>query len=146
MILKHLIAFIFVFCFSSYTAQAQKQAKHDLAPSSNPMSCKIEGKILHILKPTGEDSGTVCAKYPCRAKVKIGQVYGCGSSVSIALNPGDIVEMRFAYTLHKTAKIFPAMKVQYPGLKKGDEFIAVAIQHLKPLSAGEYIIYDYELK
>ena len=78
--------------------------------------------------------------------VKIMSVFGCGSSVSQSLAEGDTVTMRFVYTLHKTASLFPKMKVQYPGLKKGNKFTATAEERLKPGTQAEFIIFDYKLK
>lgn len=100
---------------------------------------------MRILSTKDEDTTSVCYKYPCRAMVKVGTIYGCGSSLSLSLNEGDTIEMRFANTLNNTSTIFPTMKVQYPGLKKGSLFIADAEQRLKIGSGGEFVIYDYEV-
>jgi hypothetical protein len=132
--------------FYCFVCMAQTPSARHRAVAPGPMSCKIEGKIIRILPPSAGDGNSICAKYPCRAKVKIIEVFGCGSSVSAALNQGDTLTMRFPNTLHPTAKIFPKMKVQYPGLKKGSEFIAIAEQRLIPGATAGYTIFDYELK
>ena len=116
-----------------------------MAPATNPGTCNIEGKIVAIIEPSAKDSGTMCAKYPCRAKVKLVRVFGCASAVSIPLHGEDTLEMKFAYTLHST-EIFPDMKTKFPGLKKGDVFTATAVQHMTTGSGGEFVIYDYRVE
>ena len=142
----------FALCFSSIfygsckTVLAQNPAQHNTGTAAVSTSCKIEGRIIDVMETRGEDSGSVCSKYPCKAKVKITDVLGCGSSILLTLNENDTVEIRFLYTLHNTSKIFPAMKTQYPGLKKGSIFIANVEQRLKAGSGVQLIIYDYQLK
>lgn len=116
------------------------------APSTNPMSCRMEAKVIEIMKVYDADTGSLCSKYPCRAKVKIVSVPTCGSSITQALNAGDTVEMRFVYTLHKTNELFPKMKVQYPGLKKGQTFKANAEQRIAPGMNGAFIVFGYEVE
>lgn len=116
------------------------------AQENNPMSCRVKGRIISVLKVGEVDKKSVCAKYPCRAKVKVMDVNNCGSSVTVPLNIGDTVEMSFVYTLHRTKKIFPKMKARYPGMKKGNIFIAVAEQRNIIGGASEFIVYDYSLK
>jgi len=138
---------LFILCsviFCSSIAQVHKGKKQNIAPSATPMTCKIEGQIMKMIPPSKADTGTPCATYPCRAMIKMIRVYGCGSSVSASLNKGDVVEMRFEYTLHNTSKIFPQMKVRYTGLKKGDIFIADAQQRIKMGGGVNFVIYDYK--
>ncbi len=109
-----------------------------------PMSCKIKGRVVSIIKSYDPDTGSVCSKHPCRAKVKIMDVSERGSAVSLPINPGDIVEMQFAYTLDNTSKVFPKMKAHFPGLKKGAIFSALAIQRLEPGTGGVFVVNAYE--
>jgi len=127
-----LLIFVNIFLFS-FTAAGQR-----------PMSCRIHGQILSVIKSKEKDSTSICAKHPCKAKVRIIGISACGQGVSWILNQGDEVEMDFAYTLHNTSKILPAMKAQYPGLKKGDEFTAPAMYHLKPGTNGAFTVYEYD--
>jgi hypothetical protein len=107
------------------------------------MSCVIRGEIVEVLKPeAGADS--ICAKYPCRAKVRILDVSSCGSSVSISFNSGDTLEMSFAYTLSDTRKIFPGLKETLPGLKKGNRFTANASQRMRPGTGEYFMVYSYQ--
>ena len=129
---KYLLAFCLYCCCNVLTAAAQK-----------PGSCKVEGKIVSVVNKLEKDTGSICSKYPCRAKVKILDVSECGSSIAYPLHVNDIVEMRFEYTLHSTATILPAMKVHFPGLKKGDRFITRAEQRLKMGSNVEWVVYGY---
>ncbi|MFI5196069.1 MAG: hypothetical protein ACHQD8_03180 [Chitinophagales bacterium] len=139
-------------CFSSIlhgsckTMQAHKPAPQKAGATAVSMSCKIEGRIIEVMDMRDEDTGSVCSKYPCMAKVKIMDVFGCGSSIMLTLNESDTVEIRFLYTLHNTSELFPTMKTQYPGLKIGDVFIANVEQRLKVGSGVQLIIYDYQLR
>lgn len=135
----------YLLCCSCSIFHESKAEQHNPAPSTSPMTCKIEGKIIAILNPAAIDSGSICAKYPCRAKVKIMRVLGCGSSIAFSLNEGDTVEIMFPVTLVNTSKVFPGMKAHYPGLKNGDKFIANTEQRLKVGTGGEFIINDYEV-
>ncbi len=132
-------------CCSCKTIHENKVEKHNPDVTSSPMACKIEGKIITILKPADADTGSICAKYPCRARVRIMSVLERGSSITFSLKEGDTVEIMFPITLVNTSKVFPGMKVQYPGLKKGDMFMANTEQRLKVGSGGEFIINGYEL-
>ncbi len=126
-------------------ADKKHSTHHPLPPASNPMSCNIRGKIIYIYKPGGTDRSSPCSKYPCKARVKILACGGCGPSAAPPA-PGTVLDIDFAFTLHATAKLFPGAKAQYPGLKKGNEFTAIAELRLKPYPANsEYIVYAYEL-
>jgi len=77
--------------------------------------------------------------------VKVIEVFGCGPGVSVPLNADEIVEMKFAYTLH-SSEVIPAMKAHFPGMKKGDVFTANVSQRLVMGGSGEFVVYDYEVK
>lgn len=111
-----------------------------------PMSCAIKGKIVCVCNDMSEDENSKCSNYHCKAKVEILEVMRCGSSVTQILSPGDTVTMNFAYTLHKTKKLFPDMEKRYPGLKRKKVFTADAEQMLIPGGAVEFMVYDYSLK
>ena len=112
--------------------------------ATNPGTCNIEGEIIKVIETSPADTGNICAKYPCRAKVRILKVFGCGSAASMP--PGDEpVEVQFAYTLHNT-DILPGMKAHFPGLKKGDVFLATVTAHLATGAVGEFVIYDYRVE
>jgi hypothetical protein len=123
----------------------QNKAERSMPAATKPGTCNIEGKIVAVMAPSDKDTGSICSKYPCRAMVKIIKVFGCGAGVSLPVHGDDTLEMKFAYTLHPT-EIFPDMKVHFPGLKKGDVFMATASEHLVLGSSGEFVIYDYEVK
>ena len=71
------------------------------------------------------------------------EVSDCGSSVTHKLNAGDTVEMNFAYTLHRTKKIFPDMKERYPGLKRKKILTANVEQNLITCGGAAYTVYGY---
>ena len=142
--MNRLFQIVLVISFMLYggALQAQKAVRYHLAPGSNPMSCFIEGKIIRVLPRSRIDKGL---KYPYRARVKVLSVSHCGSSLPMALNVGDIVEMKFVYTLHSTSKT-KNMKVALPGLKKGNRFIANAEEHLQMGNNTQVLVYEYEVK
>lgn len=76
--------------------------------------------------------------------VQIIEVSSCGSAASFPAIPGDIVEMKFPFTLVNTTGIFPGMKAHYPGLKKGDIFSADVEQHMKIGYGIEFVANSYE--
>jgi hypothetical protein len=128
-------------------SQGRKLKKAAQAVFANtPMSCRIEGRILRVLPPQTDDKTSLCSKHPCTARVLINDVSACGSAVSLPLNAGDTVTITFSYTLDATSKLFPAMKVQYPGLKKGDVFKASAEQRLVMGGEGQFVVTAYSRK
>ena len=143
MINKELLLALLFFC-SCKTAERQKTAQQSSAPPATPMTCRIKGVIIGISKINEKDTGNICSKYPCRARVRILDVYGCGSSIAVPLNTGEDMEMKFAYTLHST-EIFAGMKTRFPGLHEGDHFVANAEQRMIMGGNGEFVVYDYEL-
>lgn len=102
--------------------------KHRIAPSGNPMSCFIEAKVLSI-HPVETFHGHI--RQPYKIRVKLLSVTHCGSSIPLALNPGDIVEI-----------IFAGKRL----LKRGDRFAANAEERLHMAHRPDIWVYDYELK
>lgn len=141
-----LILLLLPFSVSCQTKKMTGSAEAQLPAENKPMTCQIEGKILEVLKPDKSETEGLCSRYPCRARVWILDVLSCGSSVSLGLNAGDTVTMRFAYTLHSTARLFPNMSVRYPGLKKGNVFLAKAEQRLAMGNAGSFVVTAYKRK
>ena len=138
-----LVCLMFFYC--SCKTAAENTGDSNATPATKPGTCNIKGKIVEVLEPSSTDTGSICSKYPCKAKVKILELYGCGSAVSLPVNNGDVMEMSFAYTLHST-EIIPGMKTHFPGLKKGSVFTANATQRLIMGKDGEFVIYDYEAR
>ncbi len=141
---KHVLVLLLVSFAACKTAKVNAPKLE--APSASPMSCRVTAKVISVNKELDADTGSMCSKYPCRAMVQLLAVQSCGSSVSLAHNAGDTVEMRFVYTLHKTAKLFPNMKAQYPGLKQGQIFIADAEQRIAPGIDGAFVVFGYEVE
>ncbi len=129
---------------SCKTARDTATGKPNLA-AVTPGTCNIEAEIINIIPPAVTDTSSLCARYPCRANVKIRAVFGCGSAVSLPVNGDDIVEMKFAYSLADT-KAIPDMTVHFPGLKKGDIFIANIRQQMVMGAQEVFVVYDYEKK
>ncbi len=95
-----------------------------LAEAQQPMSCPIEGCIVHIDKKQK-------ANEPFVASVIIQHCGPCGSSVSASHNEGDTIVLHFI-----------VQKVSAP-LKRGDVIRADCSVHLKPGSAGEWWANSY---
>ena len=129
-LLKIIGSLFLLICFYSCKAPAAAQKEPAMAPG--PMACNITGEIVEVIEPL--------------ARVKILSAPSCGQAVSIAINEGDIVEIKFAYSLQNTKKKYPTMATQYPGLKKGDIFTAIAEERLAPGTPGYFVIYGYTKK
>ena len=120
---------------------------HYVQPApAGPMNCGITGKIIRIIPTKDIDTGSLCAKYNCKAVVQIMEAPSCGSGVSMPLSPGDTVEMKFTFTLHSTRGLFSNMQTEYPGLKTSDEFTASAEQRLSPGGPGVWVVNGYNKK
>ena len=138
-----IVIFIVLICSCKTEQESKAEPPHFVAVTLG--NCNIRARIKSVAKPSGVDTADVCSKYPCRARVEILEVFGCGPGVSVPLNADDVVEMKFAYTLHST-EVIPGMKVHLPGLKKGDVFTATVSQRLVMGGSGEFVVYDYEVK
>jgi hypothetical protein len=136
-----IVLFVLALC-CGVRSFAQKDAVVD-AGEGTPMSCRMEGQIVKILRASDPDKKSICAKHACRAMVRVISMDGCGQGVSLRYNSGDVVEMRFAYSLDNTRRLYPNMKVVYPGLKKGQRFSGRIEQRLRPGSDGEFVVYGY---
>ena len=144
MITKYFIpVFLFSLC-ACKTLHHGAKAQPALAGPA-PMSCQVEGIILNESITPGSDTTSLCARYPCRATIRILKVSACGSSFSVDLSNSDTATVYFAFTLHSTAKIFPAMATQLPGLKTGDHFTATVFQHMQPGNESSLTVYDYKV-
>ena len=144
---KFLLSFTLVFtCLgcSSLHPQAKEQTSSS-ATHANPMSCLVNARVKTILPPDNKDSGTVCANHNCRAMIEIIDVSSIGGSFIMNVGVGEIVPVRFMFTLEDTRKVFPDMKAHFPGLKKGSIFTATMQQRLKMGTDGELVIEDYQL-
>jgi len=88
-----------------------------------PSHANITGTIMEI-EPVLKNTDGPCSQYPCIASVKIESIqYGSAFPV---ISPGNVVRIKFAFTLNKTTqKLFPNMDESYPGLKVGEKFEAL---------------------
>ncbi len=145
---KTLILFVFLFILACKTNEKQTNRIHRInTTQATPGTCKIIGKITQINKIESKDTKDICSQYPCLAMVEIMDVTATGSGVTVPMRVGDIVKMRFTYTLSNTKNIFKEIKEPYPGLEKGDVFIGVALQQMfAGNSDPKFVIGDYELK
>ena len=138
--MKYPLFIITVFLSSVFLIAGCKSTQQTVAPKKQeaetnvmespftapPSSCNIRAKIVSItpaqLKPGSQDP---CANNPCRAKVKVEEVFACGQGVSRTISAGETLEILFTLTLGPVdnSKI-PGLKVNLPGLTEGDSFTA----------------------
>jgi len=110
-----------------------------------PGHAKIVGIIVEI-DPVADKSNLndPCSKAPCIAIVKVSSaVYGAAFP---SFSKDDEIRIKFLFTLEKTTKeLFPNMEETYPGLKVGQEFIAL-VAHIENIdkTAPKFQIYSYE--
>jgi len=90
-----------------------------------PNTCRVRSTIVAIdTSFTDASSSDPCAKFPCKATVRIDEVIGYGSAFDRTLSAGQTVAVTFAYTLVSTRLTYPDMKPGLPGLEVGSSFIA----------------------
>lgn len=130
-------------CACGVAHKAHVEANSSVAVA--PGSCSVRGKIICIVTPSGADTADICSKYACRAQVQIIGVAACGAGVSLPVNAGELVEMKFAYTLH-SSEVIPGLRTKFPGMKKGDVFTANVSQRLVMGGTSEFVVYDYDVK
>jgi hypothetical protein len=136
-------------CKSTETAKASDVKVEDTQAephASSPMSCLITAEILRIVESPEAEVGSVCHDHPCRAIVKLLSISDCGSSFSMTVTDSDTLDIKFAYSLDATEKLFPTMKARYPGLRRGFIFKARVEQRLRSGSLGELVVYGYQIQ
>ena len=97
------------------------------APGGSPMTCFIEAKVISTLSARVKHT---VANPSYKVKVKLLSVSHCGSSVPMALNPGDIVEITVASS---------------DRLRKGDTFKANAEERLRMGHQPQLLVFSYGL-
>jgi len=137
---------LILFCKTPQKPNNSASSVADVATQS-PEGGKIEATVIKIMPVTKEDSGTVCAKAPCRALLKVSKIGNCGRTFAKTFQPGDTIMASFVYTLEPTtADLFPDLKYLYPGLKKGSSFAGEIQSRMRPGAPPSFYIYHYELK
>ncbi len=125
--------------------KGQKKKQKEDGVAAGPMSCKISGKVVSILQYVdAADSGSICAKCPCYARVRIMELIACGQAVTVPLYSGDTIEIKFTKSLQPSG--YGRKRRKAPGLKEGDMFTAYTEQRLKMGATDQFVIYDYSLK
>lgn len=90
-----------------------------------PNACRVRSTIVAIdTVLRGVSASDPCAKFPCKATVRIDEVVGYGSAFDRTLSAGQTVTLTFAYTLAPTRLAYPDMKPELPGLEVGSSFTA----------------------
>ncbi|MCF6271353.1 MAG: hypothetical protein L3J41_16705 [Melioribacteraceae bacterium] len=141
--LNFFLILIFVSCIT--TKEPQTTLPNKIAPNNS----RISGTIVSV-GMIDETSGP-CAEHPCLAEVKINNVIGTGFGFKTPLIKGNIIKIKFEFTLSETSKeLFPNLNKSFPRLKVGDKFIGdVERVELIKLSKNntnyEYIIFNYNI-
>ncbi len=122
----------------------------DPARQIPPSVCRIVATVVavdSVVPGTGADDP--CSHVPCRATVRIDTVLGYGSAFPRPLSPGQLVRVRFTFTLAPTATVLPSVSPPYPGLSTGSRFKAdLEGTPSKDQPAGEesFVVGPYELQ
>jgi hypothetical protein len=113
-----------------------------------PNHCRVMGTIVSIDNAMATSGDDPCSKGPCYANVRIDSVLGYGSAFPHPLATGNVVRVKFAYTLSPTKEIYPEMDPGFPGLRVGSTLRADMRSEgeMGPgeTAKGRYIIYAYE--
>jgi hypothetical protein len=120
--------------------------KPNLEISLSPNTFEIAGTIKEILEIEPNNSEEICAKVACKAKVSLDQIVGYGSGVNVSLSEGQIIEIKFLYTLSNTGNFFPELIPPLDGLDVGDSFKAVVTIYEGTNEKNIYEIGVYEKK
>ncbi len=115
----------------------------------SPNHARINATLIYInpvLMPG--DTSNPCSKAPCKAKLRVNEVLGYGSSFGNPLSSGDTIYTTFMFTTHATTKdLFPAFKEFYPGVKVGDK-IQTDLESRLGMGGGgsvSYFVYGYKI-
>ncbi|HZV13528.1 MAG TPA: hypothetical protein VFA55_09960 [Candidatus Kapabacteria bacterium] len=145
-----LLSAAFIACSSSH---AQNDQAHNIPKPKDyipPDVCRILGRIVSI-DTTRQTTDTLspCFKAPCRARVHVDSLYGCGMGFPSGLYEGEEITAFFMYTLGPTKETYPALKATLPGLQIGSRFEANVMGHPAPEgdqlgnSTIEFTVFDY---
>ncbi len=113
-----------------------------------PGHIRISGTVVQVMAPDTAQASGVCARYACRAQVRVDSVLGYGSGVTVTLSAGETVSVYFPFTLEPTRQVRPELQVDLPGLQLGDRFRAdLAVQGPGP-GGGEvtFVVYHYHVQ
>ncbi len=139
------LTLLVIVLFLSMQVYGQKTRQKEEGVAAGPMSCKIIGKVVSILEyADAADSGSICAKCPCYARVRIMELIACGQAVTVPLYSGDTIEIKFTKSLQPVG--YGRKRKKAPGLKEGDTFSAYTEQRLKMGATDQFVIYDYTVK
>ena len=133
-------------CVSNKKIVNEKTALDQNIP---PGQCRIEARVIKIDSTLLSSSvNDPCSKSPCVAWIKIKDIIGYGAGSS-ALNNGDTLKTKFAFTLAPTTKeTFPKLIENLPGLNDGSTFEAdIQLLPSNPSSKNKekiYLIYGYK--
>ena len=146
-----LISISLIFFFSAAGCVSSKNissGKMEAGQNIPPGQCRVEAQVIRIDSTLSGVGSDPCSKAPCIAWIKIKNVIGYGAGGG-ALNSGDTLKAKFAFTLAPTTKeTFPTLNENLPGLTKGSSFTAdIQLLPSNPLSKDKgkvFLIYGYK--
>jgi hypothetical protein len=141
MIKKRTISVVILYLFiACKTTQPHTQN----TPIVGPSSCVVAGKIIERLSYRSVDTLSPCYRFPCKARVLLLKIEGCGQGVTRNVAVGDTIEMNFTYSLAPTREAVPSLKEHFPGLQINEVFSAVIYQQLVPNEEPKFMVNDYQ--
>lgn len=143
--MKSRLLFLVIVLFAVGCRSQKPPELPDKTPSFNRDECFVRARVLDVMQDTAAVNEP-CNEYPCLAKVKVVKVITCGKISGNKPAQGQERIVRFRFTVSSQAnELFPKLKYELPGLKKGDLFDA--IWEFRPAMEGQPaypIIYDYK--
>ncbi len=114
-----------------------------------PSHCRFLATVVAVDSSLMSPESTgPCSKAPCMATVRVDSVVAYGSAFPRPLAKGQLLHVRFTYTLSPTQQFFPDMKPGLPGLTPGTQFKADLEGTNAPAAAPDngiaYTIGEYE--
>jgi hypothetical protein len=118
----------------SSCSSAKTERAHNAQPVERPEAvrepvpagqCRLLATVLavHAVQTAGADRDP-CSLFPCTATVRIDSVLGYGSGFATVLGTGQVIDVRFAYTLAPSKQAYPDAAFSLPGLSVGERFQA----------------------
>jgi hypothetical protein len=139
------LSLLFLFVMAGIVSTVAKVPQRLAQSGVSPSSCLLQGRIIKVYQPPKAANKSLCSKYSCKAQVEVMNMEECGAGAANPPSVGDTIECYFAYTLAPTRKLFPRMKVHYPGLRKGERFSASVMQKQEMGgSTVRYAIFEYK--
>lgn len=146
-----LIKYILIICLLYFTAfscsslRDSTHARSDISPGYARVVLSIIEIDSTIVSDNPKDP---CSKAPCSVKARIDSLVGYGSSFRTVFSKGEIINVKFVYTVTKTTEeILPNFPKSYPGVVIGTKILAdVESRSKMNTDLPDLLVYGYEIK